>query len=342
MSVSTGRPVTLQDVADAAGVSLATASRAINGSARRVKEPLRQQVLEAAERLGYQPNLQAQAVARGRASMIGLLLHDIADPYFAEIAAGVSQEAERHGLLVTLASTQRSYEREIAHLAGLRAQRAQGVILAGSRLDDAGLNARLASEIELFRRSGGRVTLVSQDVLEADTVRLENREGGLALARALVDLGYRRFAFLAAPQELLTSTERLEGFREGLETAGAGALVASAVAEFTRDGGFEAMTEILAGGEHVDCVVAANDVMAVGAMSAMRARGVRPAEDLAVAGFDDIATLRDLSPALTTVRFPLVEVGRRAMAMLLDKVETARVHRVPGEVVVRESTPPKD
>lgn len=339
MSEGTGRPVTLQDVADAAGVSLATASRAINGSTRRVKEPLRQQVLEAASRLGYQPNLQAQAVARGRASMIGLLVHDIADPYFAEIAAGVSQEAERHGLLVTLASTQRSYEREMAHLGGLRAQRAQGVILAGSRIDDAALNARLMSEIELFRASGGRVTLISQDILDADTVRLENREGGRALAGALVGQGYRRFAFLAAPLELLTSTERLEGFRAGLAEAGAGELVVSAVAEFTRDGGFEAMTEVLDGDAQIDCVVAANDVMAVGAMSAMRARGVRPAQDLAVAGFDDIATLRDLSPALTTVRFPLAEVGRRALAMLLDELEGPRVHRVPGEVVVRESTP---
>lgn len=339
MSESTGRPATLQDVAEAAGVSLATASRAINGSARRVKEPLRLRVLEAATRLNYQPNLQAQAVARGRTSVIGLLVHDIADPYFAEIAAGVSEEAERHGLLVTLASTQRSPEREILHLAGLRAQRAQGVIIAGSRFDDDALAARLAAEIELFRGSGGKVTLISQDIHDADTVRLENRAGARALAVRLARLGYRRFGFLTAPRALITSTERLEGFLEGLEAAGEGEVVATAVAEFTRDGGYDAMTEILESGPEVDCVVAANDVMAVGAMSAMRDHGVRPADQLAVAGFDDIATLRDLSPALTTVRFPLLEVGRMAMTMLLDEAEGTRVRRVRGEVIVRETTP---
>lgn len=339
MSESTGRPATLQDVADAAGVSLATASRAINGSTRRVKEPLRLHVLEVAARLNYQPNLQAQAVARGRTSVIGLLLHDIADPYFAEIAAGVSQEAERHGLLVTLASTQRSPEREIAHLVGLRAQRAQGVIIAGSRVDDDAVTSRLGSEIDQFRRSGGKVTLISQDILHADTVRLENRAGARALATRLVGLGYRRFGFLAAHRSLITSTERLDGFVEGLESAGEGVLVTTAVAEFTRDGGYDAMNEVLRGGHEVDCVVAANDVMAVGAMSAMRDNGLRPAEDLAVAGFDDITTLRDLSPALTTVRFPLLDVGRMAMTMLLDDAEEPRVRRVRGEVIVRETTP---
>jgi len=339
MSETTGRPATLQDVAEAAGVSLATASRAINGSTRRVQEPLRLRVLEAAARLDYRPNVQAQAVARGRTSVIGLLVHDIADPYFAAIAAGVSDEAERHGLLVTLASTQRSPEREIAHLAGLRAQRAQGVIVAGSRFADDGLAARFAAEIEAFRSTGGKVTLISQDTLDASTVRLENRAGARALAIRLVGLGYRRFGVLTAPPALITATERLDGFRTGLESAGAGAVVVEAVAEFTRDGGYDAMNELLETGLQVDCVVAANDVMAVGAMSALRDRGLRPADDIAVAGFDDIATLRDLSPALTTVRFPLVEIGRMAMTMLLGGDESPRVRRVRGEVIVRESTP---
>ncbi len=340
MADDDGRPVTLQDVATAAGVSLATASRAINGSTRRVRADLHAKVLEAAERLEYRANPQAQAMARGRASVIGLLVHDIADPYFSAIASGVIAEAERHGLLVTLASTERSAERELAHLAALRAQRPRGVIVAGSRQADPAALARFGAELDAFIRSGGRVALVSQDVLDVPTVALENRAGGHDLAVRLVELGYRRFAVLATEPWLVTSNERAEGFTEGLATAGDGEVAANAVGEFTRDGGYAAMSALLGRLDEFDCVVAVNDVMAVGAMAALREHGLRLPDDVAVAGFDDITTLRDVTPTLTTVRFPLVEVGAAAMAMVLGAEEEPRVRHVPGEVVVRESTPP--
>ena len=189
MSNPPDRPPTLQDVAREAGVSVATASRAINGSTRRVRDDLRVRVLEAAARLDYHPNVHAQAVARGRTSVIGLLVHDVADPYFSGIASGAIAEAERRGLLVTLASTQRSPERELAHLVALRGQRAQGVIVAGSRFDDEGHLARLGEELERFTRGGGRATLISQDILPVNTVHFENRLSGHALAVRLAELG---------------------------------------------------------------------------------------------------------------------------------------------------------
>ena len=343
MSEPEAGPVTLMDVALEAGVSLATASRAFNGSTRKVREELRERVLVAAKKLNYSVNAPAQAMARGRSNVVGLLVHDIADPYFSSIAAGVMKAAEEHQLLVTLGSTMRRPERELEYLAALRGQRSRAVILAGSRVDDPRLISALREQVEAFERSGGRVVLISQQKLAVDTVVLENRRGARDLATELAARGYRRFAVLAGPERLLTARDRLQGFSSGLTKAGLSApLVVSG--EFTRDGGYAAMTELLTEvlerPADIDCVFAVNDVMAVGAMAACRDQGLRLPEDLALAGFDDIATLRDLTPGLTTVRLPLEQVGATALELVVTADgQAARQKRIRGEVILRASTP---
>ena len=336
-------PVTLSDVAREAGVSVATASRAVNGGARRVREELRERVVAAAARLNYTVNTQAQATARGRTNVVGLIVHDIADPYFASIAAGVMRAAEQHGLLVTVGGTDGRPEREVEYLAALRGQRGQAAILAGSRVDDARIQQALSDEIAAFEAGGGRVVVISQQLLPVDTVVVENRGGARALAAELAGRGYRRFGVLAGPRALITARDRVEGFRDGLARAG---LPAPVVVRggFTRDGGHAAMNELLdaaSGADAVDCVFAVNDVMAVGAMTACRERGLTLPDDLALAGFDDIATLRDVHPALSTVRLPLAQIGASALDLVLTGApgSAARQRRVKGEVVLRASTP---
>ncbi|MET9020534.1 LacI family DNA-binding transcriptional regulator [Actinopolymorpha sp. NPDC004070] len=333
--------VTLGDVARRAGVSLATASRVLNGSTRRVNEDLRVVVLKAAEELGYTPNLHAQAVARGTSSTVGLVMHDIADPYFSAIASGVMRVADERGLIVTLGTTSRNPNRELQYVAMMRAQRARAVILAGTRTADKEQTERLAAEVTAFRRSGGRVACVSQHKLPADTVLPENRAGARELAVKLAELGHRRFGVLAGPRPLLTARDRLAGFKAGLAEKGV-QLAPDSIVEgpFTRDGGYQAARELIARGLGVTCVFAVNDVMAVGAMAACRDEGVDIPRDLSIAGFDDIQTLRDLVPPLTTVRLPLEEMGVRAaeLALELDAPEKDRLVRVRGEVVLREST----
>jgi len=336
-----GETVTLVQVADAAGVSVATASRALNGSGgRKVGEDLRLRVLDAAARLHYSPNTQAQAVARGRTSVVGLIVHDIADPYFSSIAAGVTEEAERHGLMVTLATAHRDPDRELEYLRMLRSQRAQATVIAGSRFEDKQAIAALGDELARYTASGGRVAMISQKRLPVDTVLVENRSACRALARALHELGHRRFAVLAAPTRLLTSTERVAGFRDELARLGCPVPREQVFrAAFTRDGGYAAMDEALRSGVDATCVFAVNDVMAVGAMAAARDHGLRLPDDLAIAGFDDIATLRDIIPSLTTVRLPLEEMGRQALALTLrEPGDEPRTLRISGEVVLRDST----
>jgi LacI family transcriptional regulator len=337
-----GASVTLLDVAKAAGVSLATASRALNGSTRRVRPDLQERVLAAADELHYSANAQAQAMARGRTNIVGLVLSDVADPYFSSIAAGAIRAAEDQHLVVTMACTFGREERELDYLAALRGQRARAVIIVGSRVQDRGLLDRLAAEVRAFEQAGGRVAFVSQRKIPADTVVVENRGGARALAEALCGLGHRRFAVLAGRADLLTARDRSAGFREGAARAGVRIDADDVVyGGFTRDGGYAAMIELLDRGTDATCVFAVNDVMAVGAMAALRDRGVALPSGMAVAGFDDIATLRDVTPALTTVRLPLEELGADALEMVLQEpAEQPRVRRVRGEVVLRESTPP--
>jgi len=336
--------VTLQDVADRAGVSLSTASRVVNEGSRRVGGQLADRVHRAVADLGYTANLQARAVATGQSTMVGVVVHDIADPYFSSIAAGLIEVADTRRLLVCMSSTSATETAEREYVALMRAQRARAVILIGSRTDDLPAREALRAEIAAFTRSGGRAVAVGQDLLGVDTIRPENAAGAQALARALVALGHRRFAVLAGPRGLLTARDRLDGFRAGLAEWNMPLEDAQVVyGAFTRDGGYQAMSAVLAApGPLPDCVFAVTDVMAMGALARLRAGRLQVPADIALAGYDDILTLRDVHPPLTTVRLPLRQMGQMAADLILaeDHEHQPRVVPVPGEVILRDSTLP--
>ncbi len=274
--------------------------------------------------------------------MVGVVVHDIADPYFSSIAAGLMDVAHPLQLLVCLSSTTEHEAGEREYVALMRAQRARAVIIIGSRSDNQVMLAELRAEIAAFMNSGGRVACIGQDLLDIDTILPENAAGAEALAQALVVQGHRRFAVLAGPAGLLTAQDRLAGFIAGLAawqvSVDPRLIVRGA---FTRDGGYEAMSTMLAAdGPLPDCVFAVNDVMAVGALARLRAAGLSVPGNIALAGFDDITTLRDVYPPLTTVRLPLVRMGELAASLIFTDVlpSKPRVIPVPGEVILREST----
>ena len=331
----------LTEVADRAGVSLATASRTLNGSDRTVSERYRRRVLAAAAQLGYRANPHAQAMARGASNIVGLVVHDLADPYFSAIADGVMRQCENRGLVTVLASTRRNPEREVEYVAALRAQRAQAVIVVGSRTRDRALTAQLAKELAGYTGSGGRAACVSQNRLRTNTVVIQNHAGARDLGREMARLGHRRFAVLAGPADLITARDRRAGFLDGLASAGVPADQVQVVhGAFSRDGGYASAQRLIADGLAVTCVFACNDVMAVGAIAAFRDHGLRVPDDVSVAGFDDIRTLRDLVPPLTTVHLELEQLGERVAALALDggSENRPRLVRVRGQVVLREST----
>lgn len=344
MTRRAGGAATLHDVAREAGVSLATASRALNGSARTVNPEYRDRVLQAATKLDYRANVSAQAVARGTSATVALLVGDIADPFFSSIAAGVIQAADAAGLIVTMAVTERSPERELELVRALRGQRPRVLILTGSRGASGPADADLAAELDDYRSRGGRVVMISQPELPFDTVMIDNRAGARALGTTLLDLGYRRFAVIAGSADLLTSRDRLDGFTSALADRGV-LLDDDAVvrASYTRDDGYSAARSLIAGGiDRFDAAFAMSDVLALGAMRAFRDAGIRVPDQIAIAGFNDYPVAQDVAPALTTVRVPLSELGRMALELALGDVHRTveSVVMVPTEIVVRASTPP--
>jgi len=325
--------VTLKQVAAEAEVSLATASRVLHRSGgREVRGPLAERVQAAAERLGYVSNPHAQALARARSSTVGLIVHDVTDPYFAAIATGAMHAAHADGVMVMMAATFRDPELELDYLGRLRAQGARGVLLAGSGSTDATVSGRLAEAIAAFTREGGRVAAIgARPDADVDAVVPDNVDGARRARAHLEGLGHRRIGIVSGPDTLLTVRQRLEGLGDALTTI---------EADFTREGGYEAAKQLLAEHPDLTALIALNDVMAAGVLAAAKDTGRDVPGDLSVIGFDDLPFTADLSPALTTVRLPLRHMGERAMALLLaDSDDTSpTTEEVPVELVVRAST----
>ena len=340
--MSTSRPVTLADVARRAGVSLATASRALNGSARVVRPDLAERVAAAAAELSYVPDPVAQSLARKSSNLVGLIVHDIADPFFSSIAAGAMRVADEQDLVLTLGATGRDPRRELALVTTMRLQRARALVLVGSRLTgEAGAEERLAEELRGFVAGGGRVCSVRQPGLPGDVVQPDNRGGARELATVLAGLGHRHTAVIAGPEGVATSEERLGGFREGMAEAGVDPTSVRVLrGRFDRDGGYDAGAELAADLGSTTCIFALSDVMALGVVAALRERGISVPADVSVAGFDDVPTLRDTVPSLSTVRIPLEGIGEQAARLALDGQPAGRHLVVPAEVVLRSSTAP--
>lgn len=333
--------VRLADVAEAAGVSPSTASRVLNGSARSPQPDIAARVRVAAESLGYFPNAQAQALARSSAGLMGLVVHDIADPYFSSIARGAQRALSGSRIQLMLASTERGAEAEVDAVRTFMSYRTDAILLAGSRglADDALLDQVLRT----YRANGGRVAMIGQPLPNAGGVQIANESGAADLAEALLHEGHRRFAVLSGASTLSTSSQRAAGFLGKLHSAG---VTPERVLEgaFTRDGGYLMMAELIDSGaleaesRRPLCVFCVNDVMALGALAAVRAAGLSVPGDIALAGFDDIPTLADQHPTVSTVRLPLEEIGRMSAEMLLADGDMERRLVVEGTPVLREST----
>ncbi len=331
---------TLADVAETAGVSLATASRVLSGRGYRVREELRRRVLAAARSLNYVPNAHAQALVRARTHVVGVVTHDVSDPYFAEIVRGVQRVATEAGRLAIICNTYRDPDREVEYVRLLHAHRVEAIILTGSGREDRRYVQRMSAAVEAYLATGGRLVVISRHQLPGDAVLPDNFGGARALAHHLTALGHRRIAVISGPPGLTTTRDRLEGFRQGLEERGLRLDPEDVLAgDFGRESGEAAMEDLLHRGLRVSAVFALNDQMAVGALRALRRAGVRVPQDVSLAGFDDMPIARDVTPALTTVRVPMEEMGRRAMEMALeDGGEELRVAFFPAVVVPREST----
>jgi LacI family transcriptional regulator len=331
----------ITDVAKLAGVSTATVSRVVSSAPYAVSPATRARVLDAARALDYVPNALARGLHKSHVPVVGVIVHDITDPYFAELVRGVEDAASVGGFLVITCSSDRIAERELSYVRLLRSMRASTIIFAGSGLADPALNEEVAKHVAAMRAYGAAVVHLSPHASGEADIGIDNAAGIERMVAALVALGHRRIAFLAGPASLYVSHRRQEGYRRGLGEAGIPydeRLVVST--GFNQEGGSLAIDALLAGDAPFTAVCAANDLLALGAMQRLAAFGIDVPADVSVAGFDDIQTAAMATPGLSTVRIPLHEIGRRAFGFaeeLLAGAEPA-AQVLPTELMMRGST----
>ncbi|WP_127507462.1 LacI family DNA-binding transcriptional regulator [Actinoplanes solisilvae] len=328
---------TLADVARRAGVSTATASRIINGSPKPVTEELRTRVLAAVAELRYVPNAHAQMLARNNRNAVGVLVHDVSDPYFAEITRGLQRVATAHGRLVIICNTFREPARELEYIDLLHAHQVAAIVVAGSGYLSSDAETELHDRMLAFEATGGRIAVIGRHHHSSDAVVPANEEGGYLAGAHLFELGHTAVAVIAGPAALTTTADRLAGLQRAATAFGRTLHIVHS--DFTRDGGATAAADLLAVDPGLTAIAALNDSMAVGALAAMRAAGRR----LSIIGFDDMPIARDVTPALTSVRLPLTELGERAMELALNPPPPnapPRTEHIPAELVIRDSTWP--
>lgn len=330
------RPTTLADVAARAGVSVATASRVLNGSPHRVSQALAEKVRKVAGELRYAPNVQAQGLARSTSSVIAMLLHDVTDPYFAQIAQGALVEASARGVQVVIAETGIDPDEEREQLLSLRGFRPRAAIVVGSRTTDEAAEQRLADVLASTRDSGAGVVSIGQPGLPGACLHPQNHDGAGLLAEHLAELGHRNFTVVSGPESLKVVAERRDGFSEALP---GDAKVEVINTEFSRDGGYRAGVRFCEQDNGSTAVFVSSDVMAGGFCTALREGGRVIPDDVSVVGFDDVPVAADLYPSLTTIRLPLSDMGRQALRLAIEGPGDA-VLDIAGQLVVRGSSAP--
>lgn len=329
--------VTLEDVARAANVSISTVSRVLNGSSL-VAEETRKRVQQAIEALGYQPSRVARRLRRERrpANLIGLIIPDIQNPFFADLARGVEDVAQQHGYMVFLGNSDEDAAKEKLYLDLMRAESVDGLILPPNAERDAA-----ASELA---RSGLPMVCVDRRLAKVtvDTVVVDNVRGAYEAVEHLIRLGHRRIGFIEGRPELSTSKERLEGYRKALKDYGTEPDPALVRQGDSRQASGRRLTlELLESPDPPTALFVGNNLMTLGALEAIHSLGLRIPEDIAIVGYDDMPWALAFNPPLTAVRQPGYEVGRRAMELLLQRIREPKrsttLVLLQPELIVRES-----
>ncbi|HET7269941.1 MAG TPA: LacI family DNA-binding transcriptional regulator [Rubrobacter sp.] len=328
--------ITIADVAREAGVSRQTVSRVLNDKGE-IRPSTRESVVRVIERLGYSPSGIARSLATNKTLTVGLVVPDITNPFFPEIARGVEDVARGHGYEMFLCNSVEDPGREEKVLRALEDKRVDGIIICSSRLPDERLFPRLRQQ-----RAAVLVNRLAPPDL-AGTVRVKDSEGTVQAVNHLLGAGRNVIGFLCGPTTSHSARERARGFKTALSAAHDGldeTLMHPCMPN--PEGGYEAARALLSERSGIDGLVCYNDLVAVGALRACAELGLEVPGDIAVVGCDDIMVASLLSPSLTTLRVSKYEIGASAARMLLGRISGRRGENevlLEPELIVRESAP---
>ena len=329
--------VTIKDVAQAAGVSVASVSRALNGHAS-ITDDTRKHVLDVVKRMRYMPHVGARSLTTSTTNTIGVLLPDLYGEFFSEMIRGIDGAARRHGLHLMVSSLHGDADEAALALRAMRG-RVDGLLVMSPHVDAAFLSDNLPDELPIVlmnTASGGA---------HYPSLSVDNYSAAHAMVAHLVAWGYQDIAFLAGPAGNYEAQERLRGYHAALARLAAGAKPRVFEGDFSEQSGEAVGRALLAmpADQRPAALFAANDMMAIGALLTLTQGGLQVPRDMALAGFDDIPIARYVSPALTTVRVPIADLGVQSLERLLAAIgdagrSEASMEMLAAELVLRAST----
>jgi LacI family transcriptional regulator len=330
----------MKQIAQLAGVSLGTVSHVLNGTVK-VREPLRQRVLQAVQETGYQPSQLARGLRRDKTNILAMIIPDILNPFFPGVVRGAEDVAFANGYRLVLCNTDNNHEKEMAHVKALQAYLPSGLIVIPSDFSE------LAAETDSFRKAGAAVVCVDRRPRnwEGDSVTINNAAGAFDAASYLIGLGHRRLAAITGPLHLTNSQDRLNGFKRALRQSGletpAGYLQETT---FDRAGGYAKARILLRMVPRPTAILACNDMIALGALLAIREERLQCPEDISLIGFDGLDLTEITSPQLSSVYQSPYQLGAEAVQLALDRLENRngppRRVVLKTELKIRESVAP--
>lgn len=329
--------VTIKDVAQEAGVSITTVSHVINET-RNINPETKERVLEALEKLGYQPNIIARSLRSGKTKTIGLIVPDIANLFFGEIARKIEDYGYQHGYSVILGNSDNDPVKQTNYINTLITKQVDGVIFISAGGEVQALRPFFDNKIP--------VVVADRDVpLElADVVLLDNEKAGYEATCHLLELGHVCIACISGPHNISPSMQRVNGYKHALQEYGIPFqpdLIEAG--DFQFKSGELAMQKLLAHPCQPTAVFALNDLMAIGAITAAHKAGLSVPNDFSIVGFDNIELSSAVTPALTTVAQPIDEIAQKATNLLIERMQCKRTEEnvrviLAAELIIRDST----
>jgi LacI family repressor for deo operon, udp, cdd, tsx, nupC, and nupG len=328
---------TIKDVATLAAVSIATVSRVLNGNSN-VSEETRARVLDAIRKLNYQPNALARNLRRSETRTITAIFPDLANTFFSRIIKGMEKVADERGFNILIGDTNNDPVKEMKFINLLRERRTDGIIFTTARVDSRHI-------IEISDKAPVVLACEYFPNIDIPSVGIDNVRAAYNATNYLIELGHKRIAHIGGPVNVILSHDRLKGYCMALEHNRIQVdetLIRTGTFYF--DSGYEAMLSLLDVERRPTAVFAASDEMAIGAIKAIKEKGLRVPDDISVVGFDDIALAELVDLPLTTISQPVYKIGTTAMEMLTDLVAgRCLAHRqiiLEAKLVIRRSTAP--
>ena len=306
----------MKQIAQIAEVSLGTVSHVLNGTAK-VREPLRKRVLDAVAAAGYQPSQLARGLRRDKTNIIAMVIPDIVNPFFPGVVRGAEDVAFANEYRLVLCNTDNDHAKELVHLNALRTYLPSGLIVIPSNFSD------LTAQAESYRASGSAVVCVDRlpRNWQGDTVTIDNIDGVYQATSYLIELGHRNLAAITGPLHLTNAQERIEGFKRAMADHGLEA-APGYVQEttFDRAGGHAKAKVLLRMLPRPTAILACNDLIALGALTAIREEKLRCPEDVSLVGFDGLDLTEVTTPQLTSVYQSPYQMGATAAQLVLDRL----------------------